>query len=149
MTNHLAAAGEMKMLEFTQNAYLAFDLAQITRAELITLFPPKHEKVICDHVTIVFRPTEVEFNDVLKKLGDEELTVKAFGYSDSEGFDCFSVTVNGMAKRQYHGFYHVTHSLAPGWKAFDSNRLLLDKRGVPSKKFDEIALSGTLKFIKL
>lgn len=137
------------MLEHTPNAYLAFELTKASRAELISLFPPKHERVVCDHVTVVFRPTESEFNDVLKKLGDEELVVKAFGYSENEGLDCFSVTVNGTVRRPYHGYYHVTHSLAYGWKAFDSNKLLLSKRGVPDTKFDEVVLSGTLKFIKL
>lgn len=138
------------MLEFKPNSYLAFELSPTSRGHLIELYPPKYSKVVCHHVTVVFRPSESEFIEVMRKIGSLSPVVEAFGYTDDGSLECISVMVNDHVRRPFNGFYHVTHSLNQGRKPVDSNKVLEARKGVPAQKFESaVLLKGTLKLLPL
>jgi len=139
----------MTMVEWKSNSYLAYELSPTARGSLLVLKPPKFEKVVCHHVTIVFRPTESEFEEVMRRISAHSLVVEAYGYTSDESLECISVLVNNQPKRLFNGFYHLTHSLGVGRKPNDSNKLLETRKGVPAEKFEPIMLLGTLKMIPL
>jgi hypothetical protein len=139
------------MLEFKPHTYLAFELSPTTRGHLLEKFPPAYEKVVCHHVTIVFRPTESEFKEVMRKMGSLSPVVECFGRTDENGVECLSVMVNDHIKRPFNGFYHVTHSLQGNHKPVESNKILEARKGVPAERFDTgaILLRGELKLFPL
>jgi len=136
------------MLKYEPNAYVAFELSPLTRGELLAAYPPKFEKVVCHHVTVIFRPTQTEFDEAMKQFADGVTSAQAYGYSCDDSLECFSVKLNGTPKRPFHGFYHVTHSHEANRKPVDSNKLLVARNGSPITKIEPIILKGELKSFK-
>ncbi|KAH9154644.1 hypothetical protein LEN26_003383 [Aphanomyces euteiches] len=99
---------------------------EATRTELLSRFPPKHEKVIAEHMTLAFQPT-LDFVQDLDIGQDVRLRVVEERF-DSNGH-CLklewvdnSVVVDNVGQR----ILHITLSFPPTSSAYYSNSLLQD-----------------------
>lgn len=133
--------------DYHPGKYLAFKLAERSRAELLSIFPPKHERVICHHVTVEFHMTQARYGDLMDRFAASDLTVEAVGYSSFDDLEVISVRVNGSALRQV-GYYHITHSLGGYRKPKESNDELSKVFGAPQLVLEKpINLEGCLQLI--
>lgn len=127
--------------------YLAFVLDEATQRGLKALFPPKHSKVVCHHVTIAFNICEIDLEMV---LADSDPDIRITGYGEVDGVEAFSVTYNGFKNRLDGKRYHITHSIEPPRKPVDSN---LIQEFAPIKQrtleaYDLPKLGGCIKLVK-
>lgn len=136
----------MAQLKYEAGCYLAFVLSGEARSELLKLFPPSFEKVICHHVTIAFNNLDQKlFDDIIKVIGEDPKVV-ATGYYMGHNIDCFTVTVNGAKMLGLNSQnYHVTHSLQSPAKPVDSNKLI--KSDEPSRLVN-VELTGKLQMVR-
>lgn len=135
-------------LNFERGTYLAFELSEASRAELLKKIPPFFSKVICHHVTIEFALDEKKLVSIQEKLGSNP-SVAATGHVSGKGIECFTITMDGKFGRPDGSYYHVTESLEPPHKPFESNELLKSNHGLPSEVFNPpIRLTGSFKLIK-
>lgn len=99
--------------------YTAYVLDESSRTKLKEKFPPKYEKFIGHHVTVVFG---------VKKDAEppKPAIINVIGYADSkDGLETLVVSVDGKTKRQDKGIYHITWSLDPSkYTPKDSNNLI-------------------------
>lgn len=142
------------MLEFKPGHYLAFELSDKSRANLLALFSPRFSKVIAHHVTIEFNLTKENF-DKYKRMLEPTPKVSAYGYAKGDGIECVAIAISGPniqndTDRADGSFYHVTLSLDPPHKPVESNKLK-DKVVLISSMFRSVAslgLSGEFKLLK-
>ena len=135
----------MSTLKYREGCYLAFVLSETARQELIKLFPPAFERVICHHVTIAFKLNEPLFDAIVEVMGETPKVV-ATGYIKSDHLDCFIVEVNGAHRLNINDQrYHVTHSLEAPAKPVDSNKVI---RGDAKVQPCKITLTGQLKLVE-
>ena len=87
------------------------------RELLLQRFPPKHDKVVADHVTL--------------RVGGTQLPptpeARVVGRAEDESLECLVVELDGTTDRPDGSTYHITWSLGPGREAVESNDLLRDK----------------------
>lgn len=112
----------MASMENLKSKYLAFVLTPKSRADLLKMFPPQFERVLCHHVTLSFN---VSPSDVEKFFG-KAVVARVVGLARKDGVECLAVSINQDRFRSDGSFYHVTMSLAPGKKPVDSNKLAND-----------------------
>ena len=95
--------------------FTGYELTNSSRDTLLKLYPPKHEKVICHHIT--------ESYNVPKDAPVPAMpsNVKIVGYIDEDGVEGFLVSVNGSTTRPDNKKYHITHSIALNRKPVDTN----------------------------
>lgn len=136
----------MKNLTFKPGCYLAFVLSDRSHNELIKLFPPTFERVLCHHVTIDFQVTKERLAKLQTLFGDDP-SVNVTGILVGENVECFTVEIDGYRARLDGGYYHITHSLRPPAKPVDSNKLLVTSLGKPSRTLSG-KLSGTFSMVK-
>lgn len=101
--------------------YVAFILKNTSRSKLLSLFPPKYDKVIAHHVTYQFGVNKD--NVILPEIYD----LNVVGYANDEnGIEALIVEFNGTTKRLDGGTYHITWSLdhKQGYKPKHSNDLI-------------------------
>lgn len=116
--------------------YLGVFLTPESRRELLEKFPPKHESVRADHVTLKFKPSDEDMAKFLEKnrLG-EEVDVEVVGYADDEKGQVVQVKLPEKLSGMDDRTPHVTVSVSPGTEAVYSNELLeRDVRPVPPMK---------------
>lgn len=92
------------------------------RDRLLEMFPPKHENVIADHVTL--RVGANAETPLPPKPGTARIVGRA---DDGESLECFAVELDGTTDRPDGSTYHITWSLGPGRKARESNDVLQDQ----------------------
>ena len=136
-------------LEFKPGHYLAFELSDKSRANVLTLFQPRFSKVICHHVTIEFNLTKENF-EKYKLMLKSNPVVTAYGYAKGDGVEALAVAIGNETDRADGSFYHVTLSLDPPHKPVESNKLK-EKIVLISSIFRSIAslkLVGEFKLLK-
>ena len=95
------------MLTYKPGHYLAFVLSKESRDELIKLFPPSFERVICHHVTIAFNLDQALFDVIIKNISDAPKVIVT-GYLIGQNLECFTVSINGQ--RRLHILYSLQQS---------------------------------------
>lgn len=99
--------------------YTGYLLTEQSRKKLLEAFPPAYENVVCHHITEQFGvPVETDPPEMPK-------TVAVVGHINSKtGVEGLLVEINGSTKRPSGGLYHITHSLAKGRKAVETNSII-------------------------
>src|ERR1035437_4622886 len=110
------------LTEYKPGHYLAFEISDKSRANLLTIFPAHFSKIIAHHVTIEFNLTAEKF-DNYKKLFTQQTEVRVYGYANGDGIECVAVSIDNEDERADGSFYHVTLSLEPPHKPVESNKL--------------------------
>lgn len=101
--------------------YTCFLISECSRNTLISLFPPKYQRVIGHHVTF-------KFGNVSEDDVPPESDIRVVGYVDSgDGIEALLVTVNGRKERHSGGLYHITWSIEGDYRPVDSNHLIASK----------------------
>lgn len=139
----------ISQLKFQKGCYLAFVLSEASRAQLLSICPPTHSKVICHHVTIVFGISAEKLKKFQAAYPNTDPIVEATGIRIGEKVECFTVNVDGNSRRTFGDgqYYHVTLSVEPPAKPVDSNKLFVP--GVKEVKFEApIKLEGTFQLVK-
>lgn len=111
------------------SGYLAYELTNQSREELIHKFSPKYSEVICNHVTVKFPAKSTD------NLPENPKEAHVIGYADSkDGIEALVVEINGHKQRSDGKLYHITLSLDRhlGKKPVHSNDLV-------NKNFDHIS----------
>lgn len=104
--------------------YLGIFLSPESQQELLQRFPPKHESVRGEHVTLLFAPTEEDVAELeAKGLLGSEADVKVVGYAEDDRGQAVVVDLpEGF--RSSNTIPHVTLSVDPDTEAVYSNELL-------------------------
>lgn len=110
------------LTDFKPGHYLAFEISEKSRANLLAIFVPRFSKVICHHVTVEFNLTKDNF-EKYKKMLTPTPQVVAYGYAIGDGIEALAVAVGDETDRADGSFYHVTLSLNPPHKPVESNTL--------------------------
>ncbi|WP_408591521.1 hypothetical protein [Novosphingobium sp.] len=98
---------------------VGWKLSEPCRARLLDLFPPRHARLVADHVTL--HP----FAGVDAVPPPALLSARIVGHADDgTGVEALVVAIDGSTERPGGGTWHVTWSLAEGRRARDSNDLL-------------------------
>lgn len=96
--------------------YTGYKLTAESRKLLLEKFPPKYEKVICDHITYKFGTPKDE------PLPPSVKDIRVIGYIDSDdGVEGVVVSLDGRTRRLDGKLYHITLSLAADRKAVETN----------------------------
>lgn len=105
--------------------YLGLFLSPGSRREILERFPPKHQGLRTDHVTLLFGPDEEQFAEFQEKhpLGERH-EFKVVGYAEDDRGQAVVVELPEGFARPKHGEPHVTISVAPGTSAVYSNELV-------------------------
>jgi len=101
--------------------YIGYAITPESREELLKVFPPIYPTVVCHHITEEFGTS--------KDVPAPEMAnrVEVIGYVDSgDGVETLLVAVDGKNERPDGKLYHITHSLAEGRRAVESNSYLKD-----------------------
>jgi hypothetical protein len=110
--------------------YLAYNLSDESRSEILARFPPKFQKVKCHHITYLF------------DVSDEEIppraTAQVIGYSNNDYIECVVVKINDSEIRPDGKTFHITLSHDDEASASDSNVLLSEVGFTPIDPFDII-----------
>ena len=101
-------------------AFTGWKLDPEERATLLAQFPPRYERVIADHVTLAFKPT----NPKLPTETEGEIVGET---DDGAGVQALVVRIAGTTDRPDGSTYHITWSLGPGRDAKESNDVLRDR----------------------
>lgn len=120
------------------DGYLALVLDDESQEELQHHFPPKHTQVYSHHMTVVYKPDQLQYEKYSPLLG-KVYTMTVVGYAiDAKGEAVLIETDISVSNT----FPHVTISTAFGIPPVYSN--LLMAKGVTKCK--ELLLSGKLQF---
>lgn len=106
--------------------YWAVKLSPETKRELLNSFPPQHETVYGEHMTLVFNPTNEQNAQLEKELGRVVKLKIVTVISDDRGQ---AVGVVSDLKRLDDEQAHITISCAKGTKPVYSNELMKKSRG--------------------
>lgn len=135
--------------------YIAFVLSEQSRKDLLALFPPKYEREVCHHVTLVFGDTSQETLTECRNYLSEGLCFITGHYDDGHGVECLSVafeldrgggSFSLLDTRPDDGkTYHITHSLSSNRKPVESNSVV----GVKEHRvrFIRLSVTGTFEAI--
>jgi hypothetical protein len=99
--------------------YVGYFLTDQSRNLLLGKFPPKFEKVFCDHITFATGHSD-------KNIVPESKNISVIGYKiDEGGLEVLVVSVGSTTRRPDGSIFHITHSLNPHkFSPKDSNVLL-------------------------
>lgn len=126
--------------------YVGLFLDGANQGLLFKKFAPIHEKVFGDHVTLAFRPTKEQVEELTPKLGQRFPLEVIVELGDSR---CQAVLVrnNGFPVCQNEN-PHITISCAPGTKPYYSNTMLsmLQDPKFPEARSAIITLEAVLDF---
>ena len=108
---------------------------------MLKQFPPKHDDVRADHVTLKFGPTDEEMASFREKhrLG-EEVSLKITGVAEDDQGQALKVELPDELKAMSNRTPHITVSTTPGVDAVYSNELL--ERG--TKPVPSLTVRGVL-----
>src|SRR3989338_2733495 len=111
--------------------YTAVFLDAPSRVALLEAYPPIHEVVYVDHMTMIYQPCAAALNDSKVTPWGLQVILSVYGnQSDSKG-QAVVVTPSPQVYSQ-NNFTHVTISCAHGVGAVYSNELLQDDGYVPA-----------------
>ncbi len=100
-------------------------LSPEARAAVLAAFPPRHIKLLADHVTLAYKPGREQLDGV--PLGST-VTIEALadGERHNGSVQCVAVRVPELDQRFLDAgrFLHITISAAPGTEAKEANALL-------------------------
>lgn len=101
--------------------YTGYKIPDSERSRILSLFPPKYDKVIAHHVTHEF--------GVPESLPPDAEYAKLIGYTDSgDGIEALVVEINGSTKRPDNKIYHITLSLdSTKYSPKNSNDIITQK----------------------
>ena len=108
------------------NKYLSFVLDRASRERLLLAVPPLYEKVLADHVTLLYPKWQMEavaMQRLYLEMVHEVHEVFAISHYIDDDIHAVGVSFNGKQRRLLGGFYHVTISLQGNARAADSNTL--------------------------
>ncbi len=117
----------MKMKTILREGYLAFELSNESRVQLLQQFKPKYPDVFAHHITIIFGLQQEKAKGIIPSLEGKHLQI--IGHADDGGtIEALVVSVDGETRRMDGSTYHVTWSLdkEEGKKPFHSNQLIKD-----------------------
>jgi hypothetical protein len=136
-------------MQFKPGHYLAFALSDESRAQILTMFPARFEKVICHHVTLDFNLTAQRLEKFMDLI-DPPPIVRAYGYAKGNGVECLAVAIGDHVDRPDGSFYHVTLSLDPPHKPVESNELRDKVVGIRNmfRSVDSLKLEGEFVLLK-
>ena len=100
-----------------KSGYLAFNLTEVAREEILSTYIPKFNKVVCHHITFKFGVKENEYIPDVKEA-------RIVGYASNNDIECLVVEIEGSYNRPDGSIYHITLSHSPNAKPVDSNALL-------------------------
>lgn len=101
--------------------YIAYNLTDKSRGEILANFPPKFSKVIAHHITLEFG---VEDSNPLPSIPQK---AEVIGYACNDKIECLVVRVDNQTRRNSDGkLLHITLSHSPEAKPVMSNELLMD-----------------------
>lgn len=101
--------------------YIAYNLTEASRANLLSAFPPKFSKVVAHHITIMFG---VNNTTPLPPIPQK---VEVIGYACNEQIECLVVRADNKERRESDGkLMHITLSHSDEAKPVMSNDLLMD-----------------------
>ena len=115
--------------------YMGVFLDDDSRRYLLSTYPPKHSRILADHVTLKFRPTIAEVSSI--ELGTM-ISMKVTGYAEDEKGQALIVELlradenvkRLMARGNKHT--HITISVSEGISPVYSN-VLLESRFDPDE----------------
>ena len=93
------------------------------RDDLLTVYPPRYERTVADHVTLSISGTEAPapvHNAVIIGQAD-----------DGKGVEAFIVAIDGSTSRPDGGTWHVTWSLSEGRAPRESNDVIAEGGWTP------------------
>jgi hypothetical protein len=102
--------------------YWAVKLDGTSRAKLISSFPPIHPNKFAEHMTIIFKPSDV-INDMLNEQIGTNVVLTVVGYAADNKGEAIVVRSNNI-KRMDNGIAHITLSCADGIPPKYSNDLV-------------------------
>lgn len=105
---------ELKMT----NGYVGWLLNEIDRNHLLMVYPPKYDRVIAHHCTLVFGVN----SDVELPVETEAFVVGRV--DDGNGLEALIVSIGNTTNRPTGGTYHITWSLAEGRRPSQSNDVI-------------------------
>lgn len=87
--------------------YLAYKLTDISRRDILDMFPPKYPVVKADHITFAYGVRK-------DHPYPQSPIIEIIGYSsDGNGIEALVVSVNGIKRRPDGHMFHITLSLDP------------------------------------
>lgn len=101
--------------------YIGIFLSTSERAKLLRDFPPVHENVFAEHVTLVFRPKESD--PALEVIG-KIVRLKVVGYAQDQDGSAVLIDLPPEIRKIGKREPHITISTAPGIKPAYSNKLI-------------------------
>lgn len=106
-------------------AYLGVFLTPEAKQKVLERFPAKHENLQADHVTLMFRPTDEDMEQVRENLQlGQKVPLKVTGYVEDEKGQALVVELPPEIQAQSRRSPHLTLSLAPGIEPIYSNELI-------------------------
>ncbi len=108
----------MNINELIVEGYLAYEVPEHARQDLVKKYPPKFPEFIAHHITKEF--------GVPQSTPEETARIKLIGYAEEDGLEVLVVEVNGSRRRDDGAIYHITWSLdrSKGKKPVMSNDLI-------------------------
>lgn len=111
--------------------FLGFEISPQLRTQILSAFPPIHDRVVCDHITLCYGSHNVQTLLADPRLAhynllDEYDITVLKGYS-SPIVQCVTVWVNGESLRPDHKMFHCTVSVdSTRGKPAMSNDIIMD-----------------------
>jgi hypothetical protein len=137
-------------LYFEPNHYVAFVLDPASKAHLLKVCPPSFPIIVCHHITIMYNPSEEDFNKFRKTFEKKDPSVTATGILIGDGIEAISAEIDHVSTRKYFGdgYYHVTLSREKKVRPVESNKLF-DAKDIKKISFHApIKLTGEFVTIK-
>ena len=124
--------------------YLAFVLDEESRTRLLKNYPAAYSNVVCHHVTICFHGVS---EAMVEEWQNKKQLCQVMRHYCKDDVECFSVMLENTMIVPDIRRLHLTHSLAEGKKAVQSNELLVS---VPTEEADDakgIILFGSTQLV--
>lgn len=97
--------------------YSGWKLSEMDRNILLTVFPPRNERILAHHIT----------HSLMGKL-PEPVRASVIGFCVQDGLEALVVEVNGSQERLDGSTYHITWSCDPTrFKPKDSNAMIKER----------------------
>jgi hypothetical protein len=113
---------------------IGWKVEEISRRELLQLFPPSYANIVADHVTL---KAKVAADAALPGEVAGEIIGRA---DDGQGVEAMIVRLDGGTDRPDGSTYHITWSLGPGRRAVESNDVIRDRGWEPLDLPQSVAL---------
>lgn len=105
--------------------YVGVFLTPEARRKLLRDFPPRHPEVRADHVTLLFKPTTEQLEDMRRELGmGRRVPLRVTGVAEDDKAQALEVELPEEIARRGQRRPHVTISVAEGVQPVYSNELL-------------------------